>query len=82
MFDVIAGYAVQILRKHVSCTAFPVFVRNYFGLIVNVLYHLLTPPNTTANNTFIVEQSIPLQTLTDPEGSRRLRLPDFKTLGT
>jgi hypothetical protein len=25
---------------------------------------------------------IPLQTLTGPEGSRRLRLPDFKTIGT
>jgi hypothetical protein len=27
-------------------------------------------------------KSIPLQAWTDPEGSRRLRLPDFKTLGT
>jgi hypothetical protein len=27
-------------------------------------------------------KSIPLQALTDPEGSRRLRLPDFKTIGT
>jgi uncharacterized alpha/beta hydrolase family protein len=25
---------------------------------------------------------IPLQALTGPEGSRRLRLPDFKTIGT
>jgi len=25
---------------------------------------------------------IPLQAWTDPEGSRRLRLPDFKTIGT
>jgi hypothetical protein len=25
---------------------------------------------------------IPLQALTSPEGSRRLRLPDFKTIGT
>jgi len=25
---------------------------------------------------------IPLQAWTDPEGSRRLRLPDFKTVGT
>jgi hypothetical protein len=24
----------------------------------------------------------PLQALTGPEGSRRLRLPDFKTIGT
>jgi hypothetical protein len=27
-------------------------------------------------------KAIPLQALTDPEGSRRLRLPDFKTIGT
>ena len=27
-------------------------------------------------------KAIPLQTSTDPEGSRRLRLPDFKTIGT
>jgi hypothetical protein len=27
-------------------------------------------------------KGIPLQPLADPEGSRRLRLPDFKTIGT
>jgi hypothetical protein len=27
-------------------------------------------------------QAIPLQDLTVPEGSRRLRLPDFKIIGT
>jgi hypothetical protein len=27
-------------------------------------------------------RAIPLQALTDPEGSRRVRLPDFKTIGT
>jgi hypothetical protein len=27
-------------------------------------------------------RAIPLQALTGPEGSRKLRLPDFKTLGT
>jgi hypothetical protein len=27
-------------------------------------------------------KAIPLQALTDPEGSRRLGLPDFKTIGT
>jgi len=26
--------------------------------------------------------AIPLQAWTDPEGSRRVRLPDFKTVGT
>jgi hypothetical protein len=27
-------------------------------------------------------KSIPVQVLTGPEGSRRFRLPDFKTIGT
>jgi hypothetical protein len=27
-------------------------------------------------------ETIPLQALTGPEGSRRLRLPDFKTIDT
>jgi len=27
-------------------------------------------------------KAIPLQAWTGPEGSRRLRLPDFKTVGT
>jgi len=27
-------------------------------------------------------KTIPLQAWTDPEGSRRLRLPDFKKIGT
>jgi hypothetical protein len=27
-------------------------------------------------------KTIPLQALTGPEGSSRLRLPDFKTIGT
>jgi len=30
----------------------------------------------------IEQKAIPLQAWTDPEGSRRLRLPDFKTAGT
>jgi len=30
----------------------------------------------------VVGKAIPLQAWTGPEGSRRLRLPDFKTIGT
>jgi hypothetical protein len=30
----------------------------------------------------IKSKATPLQALTSPEGSRRLRLPDFKTIGT
>jgi len=31
---------------------------------------------------FVKGNTIPLQVWTGPEGSRRLRLPDFKTIGT
>jgi hypothetical protein len=30
----------------------------------------------------VKDKAIPLQALTGPEGYRRLRLPDFKTIGT
>jgi len=30
----------------------------------------------------IKDKAIPLQAWTGPEGSRRMRLPDFKTVGT
>jgi hypothetical protein len=30
----------------------------------------------------VKDKAIPLQAWTGPEGSRRLRLPDFKTVGT
>jgi hypothetical protein len=32
--------------------------------------------------TYIIGKGIPLQAWTDPEGCRRLRLPDFKTFST
>jgi hypothetical protein len=31
---------------------------------------------------FIKDKAIPLQAWTGPEGFRKLRLPDFKTVGT
>jgi hypothetical protein len=34
------------------------------------------------SNVAVKGKAIPLQAWTDPEGSRRLRLPDFKTIGT
>ena len=34
------------------------------------------------NNTKLVEKTIPLQAWTGPEGSRMLRLPDFKIFST
>jgi hypothetical protein len=39
-------------------------------------------PEKINNNNKVKGKSIPLQALTDPEGSRRMRLPDFKTIGT
>jgi hypothetical protein len=33
-------------------------------------------------NMYAIGKAIPLKSLTGPEGSRRLRLPDFKTVGT
>jgi hypothetical protein len=37
---------------------------------------------TSCAGLYITGKAIPLQALTGPEGSRRLRLPDFKTIGT
>ena len=31
---------------------------------------------------YIIGKAVPLQAWTGPEGSRRLRFPDFKTIGT
>jgi hypothetical protein len=38
--------------------------------------------NNNNNNNNVKDKAIPLQALTGPEGSRRVRLPDFKTIGT
>ena len=38
--------------------------------------------NSSSNSRSSKSKAIPLQPCTDPEGSRRLRLPDFKTVGT
>jgi len=37
---------------------------------------------TDLNEGCLKGKAIPLQAWTGPEGSRRLRLPDFKTVGT
>jgi hypothetical protein len=34
------------------------------------------------NFMYLKGRAVPLQAWTGPEGSRRLRLPDFKTVGT
>jgi len=38
--------------------------------------------HTISHLMFLIGKAIPMQAWTDPEGSRRLRLPDFKTIGT
>jgi len=42
----------------------------------------LTQPLTEMSKGKGKGKTIPLQAWTGPEGSRRLRLPDFKTIGT
>jgi hypothetical protein len=43
------------------------------AVIFKITFCVLTPGT---------KKAIPLQVWTGPEGSRRLRLPDFKTIGT
>jgi hypothetical protein len=38
--------------------------------------------NKYSANKIVKEKAIPVQAWTGPEGSRRLRLPDLKTIGT
>jgi hypothetical protein len=55
-----------------------VFLNEYHK---NVLV-ILTFITFKTNKSIIKAKAIPLQAWTGPEGSRRLRLPDFKTIGT
>ena len=51
-------------------------------IVLAVDWHGLHGP-LNINTTFTsIGKAIPLQAWTDPEGSRRLRLPDFKTVST
>jgi hypothetical protein len=51
-----------------------------------MIYYLsMSGSDTTPANYSVVNvnaKAIPLQAWTDPEGSKRLRLPDFKTIST
>jgi hypothetical protein len=48
------------------------------------VFYVQRNERTTKHNISLTQKgkAIPLQALTDPEDSRRLRLPDFKTVGT
>jgi hypothetical protein len=51
---------------------------NIFSLYLDIC----VSTNSETGLTEDTGKAIPLQALADPEGSRRLRLPDFKTIGT
>jgi hypothetical protein len=49
----------------------------------HILYPITPPPpNLAVHEVKDKGKAIPLQAWTGPESSRRLRFPDFKTLGT
>jgi hypothetical protein len=49
---------------------------------ISVIHATVLLSNYSISDFDIVKgKAIPLQALTGPEGSRRLRLPDFKTIG-
>ena len=62
---------MRVLNSSVEVTT------KYLAQIVTV--HVL--PSARAN-VVVKAKAIPLQAWTGPEGSRGLRLPDFKTIGT
>jgi hypothetical protein len=46
------------------------------------MYNCLTPLKIIQFCKCVKGKAIPFQAWTGPEGSRKLRLPDFKTVGT
>jgi hypothetical protein len=55
----------------------------YFFEILPPIYQCLLQVWPVQNiTTSLNGETIPLQAWTGPEGSRKLRLPDFKTIGT
>jgi hypothetical protein len=49
---------------------------------IKLLWQLKTPRKRNIEEVKIGGKAVPLQAWTGPEVSRRLRLPDFKTVGT
>jgi hypothetical protein len=52
------------------------------GIYTNVHIQFLSVPFLAIRPTYGKSKAIPLQAWTGSEGSSRLRLPDFKTIGT
>ena len=69
-----------MLRENTHVRSKPLSVASMLGIVVmsqNKQYLC------TLGNVYLVEgKAVPLQAWTGPEGSRRVRLPDFKTIGT
>jgi hypothetical protein len=62
---------LDMIRKHEECSCINIFII-HMGWVKQALVTLLA----------IKGEAILLQAWTGPEGSRRLRVPDLKTVGT
>jgi hypothetical protein len=71
-----------MLFKYVAFVCFHVlYLLTY--CVIRTLCRFVLEPIAKAEHTEVSEgKAIPLQAWTGPEGSRRLRLPDLKTVGT
>jgi hypothetical protein len=56
--------------------------KNFVSEILILLRQAIINFSTRTEKYFSKGKAIPFQALTDPEGSRRMRLPDFKTIST
>jgi hypothetical protein len=50
--------------------------------VPRIPYNVYNKPPARTDDKVKAKKAIPVQSWTGPEGSRRLRLPDFKTIGT
>jgi hypothetical protein len=57
-------------------------IKSYFPKTLRMTGDYLAVDKTFHGAFLKSNKAIPLQALTGPEGSRSLRLPDFKTIGT
>jgi hypothetical protein len=54
----------------------------FYSIISNIFRPVLGLYQGKHSSTLLKGKAIPLEAWTGPEGSRRLRLSDFKTIGT
>ena len=73
----------QYVFKNWSVTSTAIGRLQYQGLLTFLKTHTFDGPKyVSLSVTDVKGKAIPLQASTGPEGSRRLRLPDFMTVGT